>query len=63
MEYVFAVVIKGKGNSPEEAWNNAVMNLAQTPGKCPDHWMLDAEFHGDVSDLDELEEEISCGVH
>lgn len=63
MEYVFAVVIKGNGNTPEEAWNNAVNKLAQAPGKCPDHWMLDTEFHGDDDILDESDKEPSCGVH
>jgi len=43
-EFVFAVVLRGHGRSPEEAWNNAVKTLAGKPGKCPDQWMLGKEF-------------------
>ena len=63
MEYVFAVVIKGNGNTPEEGWKKAVNKLAAAPGKCPDQWMLDTEFHGDVDVCDELDKEPSCVVH
>jgi hypothetical protein len=43
-EFVFAVVLRGHGRSPEEAWLSAVKTLAGKPGKCPDQWMHGKEF-------------------
>lgn len=46
-EYVFAVVLKGKGGSPDEAWKRAVNNLKSAPSECPDKWMIEDDMEGD----------------
>ena len=50
-EYVFAVVLKAKGNSPEDAWQNAVLMLTSDPGDCPDQWMIEDDQPDDEDDL------------
>jgi hypothetical protein len=50
-EYVFAVVLKGKGNSPEDAWQNAVVMLTRNPGECPNQWMIEDDQLDDEEDL------------
>lgn len=48
--FFFTVELSGQGDTPEDAWENAVEGFSVDPGPCPDEFSVDDE---DDSDLPE----------
>ena len=41
--YHFKIILAGGGESPEEAWNDAIEGFCQDPGATPEDYEFEAE--------------------
>lgn len=53
--YMFTIQLRGFGDTPEQAWNDALENFMQDPGPAPEEFIMEDD------DMIETSEGVYCG--
>ena len=53
--FIFTIELRGFGDTPEQAWNDAFENFMLDPGPAPEEWYMEDD------DMIETGKEVYCG--
>jgi hypothetical protein len=53
--YTFAIALRGYGDTPEKAWNDALENFMLDPGPAPEEFIMEDD------EIEETSEGVYCG--